>query len=92
MQNCPRQLAMQSCELCVFVRCGTSNQIFKKREKKKLHENFNITQLLNHREGEQVICKYKMLHFFSRNQWLRRRIVVILRQIIKATFGDRINR
>jgi len=27
-----------------------------------------------------------------RNQWLRRRIVVILRQIIKATFGDRINR
>lgn len=28
----------------------------------------------------------------SRNQWLRRRIVTILRQIIKATFGDRINR
>lgn len=28
----------------------------------------------------------------SKNQWLRRRIVVILRQIIKATFGDTINR
>jgi sorting nexin-13 len=27
-----------------------------------------------------------------RNQWLRRRIVPILRQIIKATFGDMINR
>ena len=27
-----------------------------------------------------------------RNQWLRRQIVVILRQIVKATFGDRINR
>uniref|UniRef100_T1JAB6 Sorting nexin-13 n=1 Tax=Strigamia maritima TaxID=126957 RepID=T1JAB6_STRMM len=28
----------------------------------------------------------------SRNQWLRRRVVTILRQIIKTTFGDRINR
>lgn len=28
----------------------------------------------------------------NRNQWLRRQIVVILRQLIKATFGDRINR
>ncbi|XP_074658883.1 sorting nexin-13-like [Tubulanus polymorphus] len=28
----------------------------------------------------------------NKNQWLRRRIVAILRQIIKATFGDRINR
>ncbi|KAK8787153.1 hypothetical protein V5799_023072 [Amblyomma americanum] len=28
----------------------------------------------------------------SKNQWLRRRIVVILRQIVKATFGDTINR
>eukprot|EP00111_Clytia_hemisphaerica_P023389 TCONS_00068881-protein len=28
----------------------------------------------------------------DRNQWLRRRIVVILRQIIKAIFGDGINR
>ena len=28
MQNCPRQLAMQSC-----VRCGTSNQIEKRRKK-----------------------------------------------------------
>ena len=27
MQNYPRQLAMQSCELCFCVRCGTSNQI-----------------------------------------------------------------
>ena len=35
MQNCPRQLAMQSCVLCSFVRCGTSNQIEKKRKKKK---------------------------------------------------------
>ena len=37
MQNCPRQLAMQSCVLCSFVRCGTSNQIErrKKKEKKK---------------------------------------------------------
>ena len=27
-----------------------------------------------------------------KNQWLRRRIVAILRQLIKATFGDMINR
>ncbi|XP_055874295.1 sorting nexin-13-like isoform X2 [Biomphalaria glabrata] len=27
-----------------------------------------------------------------KNQWLRRRIVAILRQLIKATFGDKINR
>ena len=25
-QNCPRQLAMQSCALCLYVRCWTSNQ------------------------------------------------------------------
>ena len=36
MQNCPRQLAMQSCVLCSFVRCGTSNQIEKKRKKDEL--------------------------------------------------------
>ena len=29
MQNFPRQLAMQSCALCLIVRCGTSNQIKK---------------------------------------------------------------
>lgn len=28
----------------------------------------------------------------SRNQWLRRRIVVILQQIAKTMFGDSINR
>ena len=28
----------------------------------------------------------------NRNQWLRRRIVAILRQIIKTMFGDSINR
>lgn len=28
----------------------------------------------------------------KKNQWLRRRIVAILRQIVKATYGDRINR
>ena len=37
MQNCPRQLAMQSCVLCSFVRCGSwsSNQIEKKEKKRK---------------------------------------------------------
>ena len=35
MQNCPRQLAMQSCALCLYVRCGSSNQIKRKEEKKK---------------------------------------------------------
>ena len=32
MQNCPRQLAMQSCVLCSFVRCGTSKQIERKKK------------------------------------------------------------
>ena len=27
-----------------------------------------------------------------KNQWLRRRIVAILRELIKATYGDMINR
>ena len=42
MQNCPRQLAMQSCVLCSFVRCGTSKQIEKKRKKSliTITENF----------------------------------------------------
>ena len=35
MQNFPRQLAMQSCVLCSFVRCGTSKQIEKKKKKKR---------------------------------------------------------
>ena len=34
VQNYPRQLAMQSCVLCSFVRCGTSNQIEKRKKKK----------------------------------------------------------
>jgi sorting nexin-13 len=28
----------------------------------------------------------------QKNQWLRRRIVTILRQLLKATYGDTINR
>ena len=39
MQNCPRQLAMQSCVLCSFVRCGTSKTNLKKKKKRK-QENF----------------------------------------------------
>ena len=41
MQNCPRQLAMQSCVLCSFVR--TSKQIEKtnKKNTKKLSNNKN---------------------------------------------------
>ena len=35
MQNCPRQLAMQSCVLCSFVRWGSSNQTEKKKKEKK---------------------------------------------------------
>ena len=35
MQNCPRQLAMQSCVLCSFVRCGTSKTNKKKKKEKK---------------------------------------------------------
>ena len=35
MQNFPRQLAMQSCVLCSFVRCGTSEQIEEEKKKKK---------------------------------------------------------
>ena len=35
MQNCPRQLVMQSCVLCSFVRCGSSNQIEEEVEKNK---------------------------------------------------------
>ena len=35
MQNCPRQLAMQSCVLCSFVRCGSSKQIEKEKKRKK---------------------------------------------------------
>ena len=34
MQNFPRQLAMQSCALCFYVRCGSFNQI-----KKNCHRN-----------------------------------------------------
>lgn len=28
----------------------------------------------------------------SRNQWLRRKIVVVIRQVIKAMMGDNLNR
>ena len=40
MQNCPRQLAMQSCALCLHVRCGTSDQILKKEEEKICVNNY----------------------------------------------------
>ena len=35
MQNCPRQLAVQSCVLCSFVRCGTSKTNRKRKRKKE---------------------------------------------------------
>ena len=35
MQNCPSQLAMQSCVLRSFVRCGTSNQIEREKNMNK---------------------------------------------------------
>ena len=45
MHNFPHQLAIQSCVLCSFVRCGTSNQIEKEKEKKtswETSEDVNI--------------------------------------------------
>ncbi|XP_076360640.1 sorting nexin-13-like isoform X2 [Tachypleus tridentatus] len=39
-----------------------------------------------------VLLMDEVFDLKSKNQWLRRRIVVLLRQIIKATFGDTINR
>ena len=39
MQNCPRQLAMQSCALCLYVRCGSSNQNKRRRKKKEKKSN-----------------------------------------------------
>ena len=42
MPNCPSQLAMQSCELCVYVRCGSSNQIKKKKKKKKEEKRYEL--------------------------------------------------
>ena len=56
MQNCPRQLAMQSCVLCSFVRCGTSKQIRKKKEKKK--SAIEIEETLN-REGELLFIWFQ---------------------------------
>ena len=38
MQNCPRQLAMQFCALCLYVRCRRSNQI--KNNKKNIQAFF----------------------------------------------------
>ena len=37
MQNCPRQLGMKSCALCLYVRCGTSNHIYIKKQKLVKH-------------------------------------------------------
>ena len=45
MQNCPRQLAMQSCVLCSFVRCGTSKTNRKKKAKKK-HINSTLSDII----------------------------------------------
>ena len=40
MQKCPCQLAIQSCVLCSFVRCGSSNQIEGKEKKTVLKMTF----------------------------------------------------
>ena len=48
MQNCPCQLAMQSYELCLYVRCGTSNQIKLKKIKKIIAALFfSLNKILN---------------------------------------------
>ena len=57
MQNCPRQLAMQSCILCSFVRCGTSKKI-----------KIIITQdLYMHYGNSHIFCPINVLKmlFFS---------------------------
>ena len=33
MKNCPRQLVMQSCAMCWCVKCGSSNQIIKNKNR-----------------------------------------------------------
>ena len=65
MQNCPRQLAMQSCVLCSFVRCGLSNQIEKKVESA-------LTEVK--RVNERIICAHFNTDgycplFAHRGQW-----------------------
>ena len=40
MQNFPSQLTMQSCALCMYVRCGSSNQIKKIKKTIENYETF----------------------------------------------------
>ena len=42
MQNCPSQLSMQSCVLCSFVRCGSSNQIEKEKKRHLANQNLGV--------------------------------------------------
>ena len=37
----PRQLAMQSCALCLYVRCGSSNESKKQKQKQTGYVTFN---------------------------------------------------
>lgn len=62
-------------------------------------ESGKVSASLDSEDGEDSIPLHIMLLLMdevfdlkSRNQWLRRRIVVILQQIAKTMFGDSINR
>ena len=61
MQNCPCQLAMQSCEMFLYVRCGASNQL-KKKQKKNLF-NMDWSQCFYLIEATQLdqVMKYYLI-------------------------------
>eukprot|EP00794_Sanderia_malayensis_P003259 gene3259-3740_t len=68
---------------------------------RKLEENLMVGKLSDALDVEDedniplrilLLLMDEIFELKDRNQWLRRRIVVILKQIIKTTFGDRINR
>ncbi|CAL1526462.1 unnamed protein product [Lymnaea stagnalis] len=73
----------------------------KSMDQNKTRETMNQLKVgagLDPEAGENIPLRIMLLMMDEvfdlrhKNQWLRRRIVAILRQLIKATFGDKINR
>ena len=104
MHNCPRQLAMQSCVLCSFVRCGTSNQIEKKRKKnhfKIIAASFathntpiyglsSVPQInmIKQRKSITTIFEHVFLYLFFRASFHLKKVVINFLNLATFTFSN----
>ncbi|XP_022907033.2 sorting nexin-13-like [Onthophagus taurus] len=74
------------------------NKVFHTKQGIKMQETSKVSSSLDTESDDNIPLRIMLLlmdevfDLKSRNQWLRRRIVTLLRQIVRTMFGDIVNR